>query len=797
MSEHHEIPEGDSFLKSIKSRLLQMGVVAVGATLIIGVLSTFSLLRVGSINKVIYNMNHISELQFDNREIENSYFDDSTSNNKLILHNLSLMKAYIRDSRKQLPETCKNIDALESIITTNETNYIRMNNIDIERGYNSETGLYEDFLKNSAIYEKDLELISSTDSKTEGKPTRVSTGEFDKKVIDGKSYIRYQYKTPINANSKSNHLQLKLTASQFDYFGDYYINKIFLYRNDGSYEILPLGKIDVNSLNYSSENSDNLSIIKFNGMYSLYATISLSKDSLTPESIIIDIPLGSYKINNYSHISYDIYMEPCTGLLNVSTDLVGKYNYSYYYENFLASFTRYNTAMKKGTTSISETKQMLQHFDSLYNAVNQDIEGNSKLEYIITDAENVRNDLEQMLTMDSTFIIVQKYNSKLFDDMTKDTEIITRSVENQMTALMKRILAIIIITFILSCVSLFIYALYLRKSITKSIVIFNELKIAKAEKDAQNTFLSNVSHELRTPINAIQGLNEIILRKTSDPETKSYLVDIKNATKTLLTLVNGILDFAKLEAGKFEIIPIEYELSSVLVDVIAMNKLKANEKNLEFITEIDETIPNKLIGDELRIKQCINNIFSNAVKYTNKGNITLKVKYKNISDTALLLNISIKDTGVGIKAEDIPKLYDRFERIDEKRNRTIEGTGLGINIVNSLLDMMGSKLEVESEFGKGSTFSFTIKQEIVDSEPIGALDKRHQMTVDEEGHYHEKFKAPSARVLVVDDTSMNLTVIKSLLKPTEVLLDTAMSGHEMLEMVTKQIYDIIFIDYRM
>ncbi|MBQ2609179.1 MAG: response regulator [Butyrivibrio sp.] len=335
--------------------------------------------------------------------------------------------------------------------------------------------------------------------------------------------------------------------------------------------------------------------------------------------------------------------------------------------------------------------------------------------------------------------------------------------------------------------------------------IEDQLRVEKSSNEAKSRFLSNMSHEIRTPINAVLGFDEMILRECKDDNIISYAMDIQSSGKTLLALINDILDFSKIEAGKMEIIPGEYELGSMLNDVINMIEVKVNEKGLDFITNISEDIPHVLYGDETRIKQCIMNLLTNAVKYTDVGSVTMDIYMKDYDpvahddmfDEKIILGVRITDTGIGIKEEDIDKLTHAFERVDEKRNKTIEGTGLGISIVTNLLGLMGAKLDVKSEYGKGSEFSFEIAQTVINREPLGDFAKDYRQSKASKKEYKESFHAPKARVLVVDDISTNLTVIQGLLKKTLISVDTALSGRKALEYVTENKYDIIFLDHRM
>ncbi len=320
---------------------------------------------------------------------------------------------------------------------------------------------------------------------------------------------------------------------------------------------------------------------------------------------------------------------------------------------------------------------------------------------------------------------------------------------------------------------------------------------AEAANKSKSQFLSNMSHEIRTPINAILGMNEMILREAIAPNIIEYAENIRTAGNTLLGIVNDILDFSKIEAGKMEIIPVEYSLSSLLNDLVNMIQKRAENKGLTFYINADENLPSELFGDEIRIKQIVTNILTNAVKYTEKGSVTLTVSFTKIAENKIKIFFSVNDTGIGIKPEDIKKLYSAFERIEEKRNRTIEGTGLGMNITQRLLAMMGSELNVESVYGKGSNFSFEIEQKVVNWHELGNFEENFRHALSQHKKYREKFTAPNAKILIVDDTVMNLTVVKGLLKQTKIKIDTADSGYECLSIVTKNKYDIIFLDHRM
>ncbi|MBO4900661.1 MAG: response regulator [Lachnospiraceae bacterium] len=321
--------------------------------------------------------------------------------------------------------------------------------------------------------------------------------------------------------------------------------------------------------------------------------------------------------------------------------------------------------------------------------------------------------------------------------------------------------------------------------------------IADSANEAKSRFLANMSHEIRTPINAVLGMDEMILRESNEKEIRAYASDIMSAGRTLLSLINDILDLSKVEEGKMEIIPVQYDLSSLINDLVNMIRDRAANKGLKFNLNVDEHIPHLLLGDEIRIRQCAMNLLTNAVKYTEAGEVTLTLSYKKIADDHILLGFNVKDTGIGMKEEDMENLFSPYKRIEEKRNRTIEGTGLGMSITRQLLDLMGSSLDVHSEYGKGSEFSFEIDQEVLKWEEIGDYSSRFSEMAERTYEYHELFHAPDARILVVDDTEMNLTVIRSLLKKTGIRIDTADSGQAALDLAAENAYDLIFIDHMM
>ncbi len=323
---------------------------------------------------------------------------------------------------------------------------------------------------------------------------------------------------------------------------------------------------------------------------------------------------------------------------------------------------------------------------------------------------------------------------------------------------------------------------------------------------AKSSFLANMSHEIRTPINAVLGMDEMILRECKDKQILEYANDIDSAGHQLLSLVNDILDFSKIESGKMELHPVEYELFSVMNDCYNMIFMRAKRKELEFIVENDPEIPAFLYGDEVRIRQVIMNLLTNAVKYTKDGSVRLIFNYEKIDDDNIKLIVSVKDTGIGISGENQKYLFDSFRRVDEKANRNIEGTGLGLSITKKFTEMMGGTVGVESVLYEGSTFTVQIPQKIADRATVGPFAERlnHKAAQAEEDadkareeEKKDRFTAPRARILVVDDVKMNLNVVRLLLKNTGMQIDLASSGEECLKYTLVKRYDIILMDHMM
>ena len=314
---------------------------------------------------------------------------------------------------------------------------------------------------------------------------------------------------------------------------------------------------------------------------------------------------------------------------------------------------------------------------------------------------------------------------------------------------------------------------------------------------AQNSFFSSMSHEIRTPVNTIIGLNEMILRENVSDEVREDARYIETAGRMLLQTVNDILEMSKLESGQLEIVTASYRTGDMLSDIVNMIWVKAREKGLDFRIEVDPALPVALYGDEMRIKQVLINLLTNAVKYTEAGSVTLSVQGERTGEGAIRLTYTVKDTGIGIRKEAIPNLFTAFKRVDEHDNRHIEGTGLGLSIVKQLLDLMGGTISVNSIYTKGTTVIVQLPQTIADESPVGDVDVRYGRAAGSEARYVPSFVAPAARVLAVDDTPANLLVVEKLLRDTRVRVDTASSGAAALEATMQTRYDVILMDHVM
>ena len=321
-------------------------------------------------------------------------------------------------------------------------------------------------------------------------------------------------------------------------------------------------------------------------------------------------------------------------------------------------------------------------------------------------------------------------------------------------------------------------------------------KRAEAANQFKSTFLANMSHEIRTPINAVLGMNEMILRESNQEHILEYASNIQSASAGLLSLINDILDISKIESGKMELSLAEYSLFQLLKDCYNMISPQMKEKQLEFVVENESMIPDRLYGDEGRIRQIMFNLLTNAYKYTKEGKVILRMKHKAVSRTEIVLVIAVEDTGIGITEEDQKRLFDTFERFDATRNRNIEGAGLGLAITKQLAELMNGDIGVISAPEQGSLFYVEIPQRVAGEEKLGNFYERYK-TVPENKINYENWEAKEGRILVVDDVHTNLLVVKNLLKHTGLQIELAKSGKECLEMTQNNAYHLILLDHMM
>ncbi len=390
-------------------------------------------------------------------------------------------------------------------------------------------------------------------------------------------------------------------------------------------------------------------------------------------------------------------------------------------------------------------------------------------------------------------------------------ETVTRLADGQAESI-DIVCGIYVIVLILGIIFKFQSKLYEKKKAEleekeNELMEINE-KLKKAN-EAKSVFLASMSHEIRTPINAIVGMNEMVLRESDDDNVISYASNIESASGTLLSLVNDILDFTKIDSGLMEIIPDDYELYSVLNDCYTLLELRAAGKGLSLELVNAPDIPANLYGDEIRIRQIITNLLTNAVKYTDNGSITMTVGFTE-NDTPLYLSnedapnerlidlrVSVKDTGRGISETGLKSLFNSFTRVDEKKNKNIEGTGLGLAITKQLTELMGGRIDVTSQEGVGSEFTVVIPQRAVGNATMGDFSERFRRKKNAGRKYKVSFVAPEARILVVDDLEVNLKVVTMLLKNTEAKIDTATGGEACLKAYESNDYDVVLLDHMM
>ncbi len=337
---------------------------------------------------------------------------------------------------------------------------------------------------------------------------------------------------------------------------------------------------------------------------------------------------------------------------------------------------------------------------------------------------------------------------------------------------------------------------YYMQNVKEQAEIMKQLKEqAESANQAKSIFVSNMSHEIRTPMNAVIGLTEVLLRKEWPPEERGYLLNIKSSGKALLDLINDLLDFSKIEAGKFEITNDIYDIAQMLRDIQVIGDTRIGDKNIKLIMDVDEEIPRLLYGDALRVRQVIINIMNNAIKYTEQGTVVVRVKQQKKTEGQIQLFISVKDTGQGIRSQDLDSLFDAFTQVDLKKNKGKEGTGLGLAISRQLVELMGGELSVDSEYGKGSEFYFWLWEGVESDEPIGDFSQIRELPEEKEDFL--TFTMPEAKILLVEDDEINQCVAIALMEPFQMQIDVAADGQTALDMVQKKQYDLVFMDHFM
>lgn len=338
--------------------------------------------------------------------------------------------------------------------------------------------------------------------------------------------------------------------------------------------------------------------------------------------------------------------------------------------------------------------------------------------------------------------------------------------------------------------------LYIKKGLTEQVLRTEKQKEEIEDLSrAQSRFFSSIGHEIRTPINAIIGLDEMIIRRNISDEVNEDAENILSASVLLLHLINDLLDMSKIRSGVLKLADIPYLTVDMFAEIWGMFSVRTKQKGLDLFVDLSPEIPTRLSGDEIRIKQILVNLLNNAVKYTRKGSVSLKVFCETDKDKEARIRFEVSDTGMGIKKENLQYLFMPYQREDENESKYVEGTGLGLTIVKQLVDMMAGTVDVESVQGEGSTFTVVIPQRIVDATPIGEIDvsrEKNHLTI-----YQSRLYAPDAKILIVDDTPANLLVSKRLLEETRIQVETVGSGAEALKATKEKYYHVIMLDHFM
>lgn len=520
--------------------------------------------------------------------------------------------------------------------------------------------------------------------------------------------------------------------------------------------------------------------------------------------ITANIVFGQVLKKNYSQMT-DVLCEASMNTETLMNDMYRYQNVMYGYVNKIDVSEDYETELQQCIQMAAEVMDKLQLEAGELN----DSDIDSALKTVISDYSDYNACAESILLSvnmdDSDFSVINSVNTELssyLDQMNNDTTTLITYINVNRYELSDRIEKLNKGSSILSALIIVIAAASVIQCMLKSRKIGTEIVGLKEDAESANelksAFLANMSHEIRTPINAVLTMDEMILREYKEPKLIEYATDIKTAGKTLLSLINDILDISKIESGKMDLTIQPYNLLQMVNEEMILLAPKAKEKGLELKMSVAPMLPSGLEGDDIRIKQIITNLVNNAIKYTKEGSVKISVSgLKLISNetgqSMLPLVITVSDTGIGIKEEDMNKLFEKFQRIEEKRNRNIEGTGLGMSITKQLVDMMDGIIEVSSVYGEGSTFKVTLPQQVLDMTPVSRVKITTEPETGDEGVLY----APDARVLVVDDNEMNRKAVKLLLGRTYIQVETAASGIECIRMIKAEQFDVIFLDHMM
>ncbi len=586
-----------------------------------------------------------------------------------------------------------------------------------------------------------------------------------------------------------------VTSNSIEYIKDGRIKPVTTFPYNNNYDIY-------------FDNKGNAWILSSYGIYTLSADAMVADDITDYRIYTIENGLP-YAVTSNSYSAEDdegnLFVAGRYGVIRVNID-------DFYEENEVI-----RTAVKSITC---DNEPVLPDPDGIYRIPASD--GRIVISAAVMDYSMLNPDVHMFLegtkddgiTATKSALTSLEYTGLAYGDYTLHVQILDRASgavlqDDTFRVAKTATLMELLIVRILLLVLLAIAAGFIVWGVMRSTIIrrqYDEIRLAKEEADRANSaktrFLANMSHEIRTPINTIMGMNEMVLREDASGVPKSYFLsmmnyalDIRKASESLLGLINDLLDISKIESGKMHLVEQEYDVQDMLRSIVSMIRVRSEEKGLAFDVTVDEIIPKRLYGDMGKIKQIVLNLLTNAVKYTEEGGFVLNVSMDSCEDDIATLRFSVKDTGIGVKAEDMEKLFTAYERLDEEKNSAIQGTGLGLDISRRFAELMGGRLWCESVYGEGSEFILVLAQRIVDRTALGIFTEKDGSEV--KGPYIPKFIAPDADILVVDDDPMNLNVIKGLLKATKVFVVTATSGEEAIDKIKDTNFHVVLLDHMM